>query len=263
MKARRRVRKRVAAVILLAAVQLLQSSCGGPYKSRRIRLPGEKLALGEDLFSRERFSEAAIEYKDFLATFAGDERSDFAQFRLAECYRLDEDYAVAAVEYRILIGDYGYSEYVDDAFFLEGMCFFKQALDSERDQTKSYEALNRISRYMQLFPGSPRIAEAKKVLDEIHERLGKKEFNNAKLYLSKKRYSSALIYLDKIINGYPATIWAGRSHYYRGYVSEKLGDVSGAIRSYRQAISFGGDFKEKDLAAQRMNSLEKDGGIER
>ncbi|MDD3643116.1 MAG: hypothetical protein PHQ19_06615, partial [Candidatus Krumholzibacteria bacterium] len=105
--------RRIRAFAAALAVLLPLASCGGPYTARRVAMPGEKIGIADDLFARGRYAAAAVEYKDFLAVFAGDERGDYAQFRVAECYRMSEDYALAAVEYRILINDHGYSEYVD------------------------------------------------------------------------------------------------------------------------------------------------------
>ncbi|MCX5754321.1 MAG: outer membrane protein assembly factor BamD [Candidatus Krumholzibacteria bacterium] len=140
--------------MLLALAALAAASCGGPYTPKRMNLATDKLALADRLFDKGSFGSAAVEYKDFLATFAGDERSDYAQYRLAESYRFDEEYALAEVEYRILINDYGYSDWVDDAFYLEGVCAFRQTPRFERDQTKSYQALERLNRFLQMFPSS-------------------------------------------------------------------------------------------------------------
>ena len=241
----------IAGVLFLA----LAASCGGPYRARRVNLPGEKLAIADMMFQRGKYGDAAVEYKDFLASFAGDERSDYAQFRIAECYRLDEDYALAAVEYRILINDYGYSDYIDDAFFLEGLCAFEQAPRAQRDQTKTYEALGRITRFLNLFPDSPRRDEAETVMAALHHRLGEKEFDAARLYHSRKRLTAAMIYYDKIITYYPNTVWTGKSHYYRGIIHEKRGEREAAVREYGEAVAARFEFDEKEDAAERLDDL--------
>jgi outer membrane protein assembly factor BamD len=245
------VRLIVAALVML----VLAASCGGPYRARRVNLPNEKLAIADMLFERGKYADAVVEYKDFLASFAGDERGDYAQFRIAESYRLDGDYALAAVEFRIIISDYGYSEYVDDAFFLEGLCSYAQALRAERDQTKSFEAMNRITRFVQLFPDSPRRTEAETVLSEIYDRLGKKTFDAARLYHSKKRIVAAMIYYDKIVGSYPGTVWTGRSQYFRGVILEKRGERQEAIRAYAEAASSRFEFEEKADSAERLDEL--------
>ena len=110
---------RALAVLVVCAAVLV--SCGGPYSARSVNVPDEKLRIADDFYARKKYTQAGMEYKDFLAVFAGDERGDYAQFMLAESYRGAREYALASVEYRILIADYGYSEYIDDAFFLEGL----------------------------------------------------------------------------------------------------------------------------------------------
>ncbi len=243
--------RRFLAVSVLILI-LVAGSCGGPYTAKRVNQPDAKLIIALKLFENGKYADAAQEYKDFLAVFAGDERGDLAQFRLAECLRLDEDYSMAAIEYRILINDYGYSEYIDDAFYLEGLCAFEQRYRSERDQSKTYEALSRINRFLQLFPDSPRKAEAEKTRKEIYEVLGRKEFDNGKLYYSGKHYVAAAIYFDKVIEMYSGTVWAARGHYYRGMIFEKKGDKDKAVFEYGEAVASGFHYDEKDDALKRM-----------
>jgi len=244
-------------LVLLALVAVAASSCGGPYTPKRLNLATDKIALADRLFDKGSYGHAAAEYKDFLATFAGDERSDYAQFRLAESYRLDKEYALAEVEYQILINEHIYSDYVDDAFYLDALCAFKQSPRYERDQTKSYVALDRLKRFEQMFPSSPRLAEARALMGEIHEKLAHKDFAAAKLYFSRKHYDASLIYLRKIIDLYPETSWAARSRYYRGYIRETTGDAAGAAEDYRAVLASKAAISEKDEAAKRLGLLER------
>jgi len=234
------------------------ASCGGPYTARRVNLPDEKLRIADGYFEKGRYSSAAVEYKDFLAVFAGDERGDYAQFRLAESYRMNEEYALAAVEYRILINDYSYSEYVDDAFFLEAVCSWEMTRRAERDQTRTFEALSRVRRFLRFFPESPRREEAEKLLAEIHDRLGRKDFISAELYFGKGHLRAAEIYFRKIVEEYPETIWAGRSWYYLGSIYEERGEKEEAAESYGRAVRFEAEFEEKDRASRRLGELSRE-----
>ena len=236
-------------------IVMFLGSCGGAYTAKRIPDADDKILLADALFDRGKFGQAAVEYKDFLADFAGDERGDFAQFRLAECYRLDGDYPLAAIEYRILINDYGYSEYIDDAFYLEGLSSFMQHPRPEREQSKTFEALSRINRFLEIFPDSPRRVEAEKTREEIYDILGEKDFNNACLYFSGKNYNAALLYFDKVVTSYPRTLWAVRSRYYRGRIAEENGDISLAKKEYGEAVSSSHEFDEKEEAGARLTDL--------
>lgn len=255
LKYRKGVGRARSALVFCACAAALVISCGGPYTPKKVNLASDKLAVADRLFEKGSYGRSALEYKDFLATFAGDERSDYAQFRLAESYRLDEQYALAEVEYRILMSDYGYSEYVDDAFFLDGLCAFRQAPRAERDQTKSYEALDRLNRFVQMFPSSSRLAEARGVIHDVHLRIGEKDFLGAKLYFSKKEHTAALVYLNKIIDLDPETVWAARSLYYRGRIEETRANVAAAADDYRRALSAKSGFPERKDAERRVRLL--------
>ena len=256
---RRRGRKnsvRALAVLIVCAAMLV--SCGGPYSTRSVNVPDEKLRMADDLYARKKYTQAGMEYKDFLAVFAGDERGDYAQFMLAESYRGAREYALSSVEYRILIADYGYSEYVDDAFFLEGLCAFEMTQRAERDQTHSYEALTRIERFLEIFPDSPRREEALRVRDDIHDVLGKKAYKSAKLYFKRKHFGAAEIYFRKVVDQYPDTQWAGRSWYYIGYIRQSNGENGIAAESYSRAVRSKHDFSEKRSASAQLKKLSKE-----
>jgi outer membrane protein assembly factor BamD len=244
-----------AAVI---SMLIVLSSCGGPYIASRVTVSDEKLRIADDLYGKKRYTKASVEYKDFLSAFAGDERGDYAQFMLAECYRMKEDYALASVEYRILINDYSYSEYVDDAFYLEGLCSFKMSQRAERDQTKSYEAMSRINRFLQFFPNSPRRAEAEQTLAQIYDILAQKHYKNANLYFKRKHYRAAMVYYDKVVEEFPSTVWADRSWYYIGWIQERDGEVDDSVEAYGRAARSPHEFSEKRKASGRLRKLSEE-----
>lgn len=240
---------------LLMAVAGFVVFCGGPYTPKRLNIASEKLDFADRLFEKKKYRDAAVEYRDFLASFAGDDRSDYAQFRLAESLRLSKDYSMAEVEYRVLTSDYGYSQYIDDAFYLQAVCALAQAPRVERDQKKTYEALEKVKRFLEVFPTSDRIDEARATLREINDRLAYKDFLNAKLYFSRKAYDSALIYFDKIVDLYPETKWAVRSRYYRALIHERRGERSEAIEDYRAVVVSSVPIQELELAKARLTGL--------
>ncbi|MFO7914902.1 MAG: outer membrane protein assembly factor BamD [Candidatus Krumholzibacteriales bacterium] len=244
-------------LIITAAIIFLISSCGGPYTAKVVNQPSRKLAIADRLFAGEKYQEAAVEYKDYLAVFAGDERNDYAQFQLAECYRMDEDYPLAAVEYRVLINDYGYSAYVDDAFYLEALCYFKQSRRVERDQTRTLEARNKLIRFLRFFPRSDRREDAEELLKEINDKLAEKKFIAGKLYYDREHYSASDIYFEKTVDLYPETVWAVRSKYYMGRIRESEGELSQAAQMYREVMNSGMDKigEEREKAEARLRKI--------
>jgi outer membrane protein assembly factor BamD len=180
--------------------------------------PEEILSKGDRYFERDKYFGAQELFKAFLTRFPGHDRSDYAQFMLAESYYGNRDYPMASVEYQILVTNYGYSEYVDDGYFKNAMCSIKQAPKPQLDQTMSYDALAKLDQFAQVFTQSPLLPDAQEQIKQIHAKLAEKEFKNAEFYFKTKRYISSLVYLDKIIDNYPDNEYAVRAMYLKAKV---------------------------------------------
>jgi len=142
-------------------------------------------------------------YQKFLESYVGHERADYAQYKLAESYLQGEQYELAAVEYQVLITNYGYSEWVDDAIYQTGVCYWKEAARAERDQQKALDALSRFTQFLTTYPDNPRVPAAKECVRQINERLALKSLESARWYYRRKEPKAALVYCEKVINNYP------------------------------------------------------------
>jgi outer membrane protein assembly factor BamD len=220
--------------------------------------PDEIVAKGDRYFQRGKFYSSQELFKAFLERYAGHDRSDYAQFKLAESYFNQEEYALAAVEYRVLVTNYGYSEYVDEGFFKQGVCSYLQSPKSQLDQTKAYEALSQFQQFVQVFKDSPLVPEAENYISLINKKLAKKEIENAEYYIRSKRYISALIYLDKIIANYPDNIYWVRAKYLKAKVFYLRGErVDEARELLREVIDAPMDPRVKRDAEMLMNQIQK------
>jgi len=221
--------------------------------------PDAALAKGDRYFERKRWFQAQEVYKGFLQKYAGHERSDYAQFMLGESYFNEETYALAVVEYRILVTNYGYSEYVDDAFYKEALALYKQSPNTSLDQAVCHEALSKLQQFIQVFNNSPLLPQAQETLNEVKAKLAHKAFDTAMFYFSKKRYRSSMIYFDKIIDEYDSNEYWYRSHYYRGMVLRARGDNEGAMSAFSTVLSSDQTYKETKEARRLLKDLREGG----
>lgn len=242
------------AITVLAGAILVLTGCAGSIPSIP-DTPDAIVAKADSYYDRGKFFQSAELYKAFLARFPGDDRSDYAQFRLAESYFNDEQYPLAAVEYQILISNYGYSEYVDDALFKMGVSFWKQAPSVQRDQQKVRDALSRFEQFLQTFPTSELAPEVRRYVALVHERLAHKAYLNARWYLRNKRYTAAMIYLDKVIDNYPGNEYYARALYDKGQILMQRGERDEAARYFSRVLSYEGDVSVKGDARDRLEEL--------
>lgn len=236
------------------AVCLLLLGCAGGIPSVP-NSPEAALEKGDAYFAREKYFQAQELYKGFLRKYPGHDRSDYAQFRLAESLFASEEFALASVEYRILVSNYGYSDYADDGFFKGALCDYHQSLKPPLDQTKRLEALDKLQQFVRVFPQSPLVPEAQDHIQMIHAKLAEKAFANARFYLKRKRPVSALIYLDKIIANYPNNDFWARAFYFKGKILLERGDRDEAIKMFSQVMAYPRDIDVKQHAERELQRL--------
>ncbi len=238
---------------LLLVVVFLTAGCGGmpsiPKQSNAI------LAKANDNFENGRYFQSAELYKAFLAQFPGDDQSDFAQFRLAESYRLDKQYPLAAIEYQLVLSNYGYSEYVDDALFYTGVTFFEEMPAANKDLQKARDALSRFEQFQQTFPQSPLMPQALEYVQEIKKRLAEKDYRNASFYFGRKRFRAAIIYLDKVLENYPGNEYWARAAYMKGLIRLQQGEHDDAAKLFSDVVAYPQDVDVKSLAQEKLGEL--------
>jgi len=248
--------KVVAAVLVLVMFAVHLSGCAGGIP----KIPDDPdaaLTKADEYYQREKWFQAQEMYKAFLSRYPGHDRSDYAQFMLAESYYNNREYPLAAVEYQILQNNYGYSEYIDDALFKRGLCYYHESPKYQRDQQKAREALSMFNQFMQTYPGSALIPEVEKYVAIIHEKLAKKSFETGYFYFRRKKWTAALIYFDKVIEDYPDNEYWARSAYFKGVILEDRGDVDGAVRSYSLVLTYPENVSYKADARHRLDDLRK------
>lgn len=180
---------------LWLGVLLLAAGCGSAYKG----LPAGSFERGEAQFNDESWYEAVEDLRLFIRRAPTDPRAAHAQYMIGMSRYEDEDYPVAAVEFEILRNDYPTSDFVDDAWFMQGMCYVQQVPKTDLDQTTTRQAVQHFVRYLREYPAGGHRAEAEEELRKLNLHLDQKDFNSAQLYRRMKRWDAAAVTIDTLL----------------------------------------------------------------
>jgi len=217
--------------------------------------PDAVMAKADALYAKGSYFQSAELYRAFLERYPGHDRSDVAQFRLAESYFQDHEYELAAVEYQILLANYGYSDHAPEALFRIGVCFWEQAPKAARDQQKSYDALAKFEQFIQTFPDHPLVPEAQDYVRRVKRRLAEKAMMALRWYYKRGKYQAALIYCDKIIENYPDNEFAAEALYVKGEILFAFGEVDEAAQLFSRVMAFPEDLRVKAYAEEKLKEI--------
>jgi outer membrane protein assembly factor BamD len=242
----------MALIVVLTA--LAAAGCGGGVP-RIPDTPEAVLAKADQYYEQSKFFQAQELYKAFLSRYPGHDRGDYAQFMLGESFFNNREWPVAAVEYQILMNNYGYSEYVDDGLFKLGLCYYHEAPKSQRDQQKSEDALSRFNQFLQTFPNSSLVPQVNEYVKLIHEKLAEKTFDTGYYYFRRKKWTAALIYFSKVVDEYPGNRYWAQSAYFKAQILEDRGENDEAVRFYSMVLTYPDDLNFKPDVRRRLDRM--------
>lgn len=220
--------------------------------------PDAILVKARDYFDRGKYYQSKELYKAFLSRYPGHSRSDEAQFYVAESHFNEGEYPLASVEYRVLSSNYGYSDYVDDAFFKIALCAAEEAPRFDLDQTKSFEALSLFEQFLRTFPASPLVDEANRRVHEIHEKLAHKDFENGHFYFRQKRFGPASLYFEKVIENYPGNEHWLKSMLFQAKILIAKGETAPARALLERVLEYPKDIEVTVEARQLLGTLQEE-----
>lgn len=219
---------------LLASVALLVTlaGCGHPGKE----LPLGTYERGYAEFEGEYYQDAIENLKLFIRRSPTDDQADDAQFYVARAHMESGDYPVAAVEFEILRSDYPNSELVEEAFYMEGLCYVEQVPKIELDQTMTVKAIEHFRRYLRSFPDGEHREQAREELEKLELRMDEKRLRAIRLYRKMGRYEAAYVSLQALMEDRPQTPVRGDLLFMQGVLAERLDRPEEARRSWSELL---------------------------
>ena len=159
--------------------------------------PDAKLGLG-DTYLGENTTESVIlavnEFREYLTFYPTGKRNDYAQFKL-------------------------------------GMAHYAQMLAPQRDQSQTKEAIKEFETFVERFPNSPLIGEARQKLRESRDRLSDSEYAVGVFYWRSRWYPGAIDRFKSVLKQDPQFTNRDGLYYY-------LADSLAKVRLQAEALPY-------------------------
>ncbi|MEW6214470.1 MAG: tol-pal system protein YbgF [Nitrospirota bacterium] len=132
--------------------------------------PKDKIKMYEaayNAFENKKYKEAREKFEAFIKEFPKDEVTDNAQFWIAETYYGEKDFEGAILAYETLLKKYPNSEKAPTALLKQGLSFI------EMGDKKTGKVI--LEQLRERYPNSKETGVAKKKIEEIEKKTGKKK----------------------------------------------------------------------------------------
>ena len=122
-------------------------------------------------------------------------------------------YSLAAYQYENFVKSYPKSERVQEASFKAAKSYYFQSPEYSLDQEDTYNAIEKLQVFINLYPNSEYTPEANQMISELQEKLEKKDFEIAKQYYTIRDYKASIKANENFIAGFPGTKFREESLY--------------------------------------------------
>jgi outer membrane protein assembly factor BamD len=232
------------AVLLFGAI-----SCKSKYeKLKASNDNAKKFQEGKRLYDRKEYDKALGLFETLLSRYRGtDGATDLFYLNAMTNYKL-KDYTAAAYHFNEFATSYPSDPRAEEARFLTAYCYYLDAPVYSLDQENTFKCIDKLQLFINLYPKSDRVAEASKLIQDLRDRLERKSYENAKLYLNIGNNQSAVIAFNNTLRDFPDTKYAEELEYLIIKAQYEYAHQSRELKQeerYTQAITYADQFFEK------------------
>ena len=175
----------------------------------------DKYTAAEKYYNNGEFRRASALLEQIMPSYSGKPQGERLRFFFANTYFETKSYYLAAIQFENFIKSYPNSQRIIDAYFMEGKSYFMLSPIFSLDQDETNTAIEKLQIFINRYPNSEFTSEAIELIEQLQNKLEKKEFEISKQYYTIRDYNSAIRSLDNFAADYPGTIFREEALYYR------------------------------------------------
>lgn len=224
---------------------LVGCGTGNPY-------PPGSFDRGAHYNTHGKHHEAVEALESFIRHNPTDSLAARAQYLKALSYLEINEYPLAAVELQILRKDYPTSDLIEDAFFQEGVAYYRQVGRIERDLSGAYQARLHFLKFRQQYSESVHGDAVRDYLLQISNMIVRKRLNAAEVYRHLGRHHAAVIVLQTTLSEEDDSSLLDVVLLRLGEAAERDGEPDTAAAAYQRLLD---DFPGSPHAATARAAL--------
>jgi len=243
-------------------------SCSEYQKALKSEDVAIKNETANKLYEAGKYLKAIRLYEQIAPAYKGKPSAErMFYFYSMSLYKSNQFY-LAGYQFENFVATYPKSEKREETAFLAAECFYRLSPVYSLDQVDTQKALDKLQRFIDIYPNSQYLGNANLYVKELREKLEKKAFEIAKQYNTISDFKGALKAFDNFIADYPGTPFKEQALYYRLDSAYKLAINSVdykkqdrlvyAKATYSSLIKFNSTTQYKEKADAMLAEIEKE-----
>lgn len=202
-----KMKKRLGSFLIILLSFITLYSCDGYNKLLKSKDFEKKYEAAQSYFDKKDYFKAQQLFDELLVVYRGTPRAEEVFFKYAFTYFYLGDYIKAAHFFQRYAATFPKSKESETAFYMSAYCKYLDSPKYSLDQTSTYEAIQQLQSFINIFPSSDSIARCNQLMDELRFKLEQKAFEKAKLYHTTGYDRSATSALTLFVKEHPGSVF--------------------------------------------------------
>lgn len=144
-------------------------------------------------------------FDQLLPFYKGTDKAEELNYFYPYCYFEQHDYIMAAYYFKRYANNYPNNKKAEECVYMSAYCKYLKSPKYSLDQTNTYEAINELQLFINMYPDSYRVKDCNNIIDKLREKLENKAYHAALLYYKMEHYKSAILSFENLLKDFPDT----------------------------------------------------------
>ncbi|MCX7697549.1 MAG: outer membrane protein assembly factor BamD [Bacteroidales bacterium] len=174
----------------------------------------DRLEAANDFYHKKNYYRAREFYESVITEAKGSAQFEEILFSYAYCLFYQEEYLMAAFYFKDFAMRLPRSKNAEEALYMSAYSKYLASPEPTLDQSITIEAINDFQLFVNRYPNSTRVDLANQFMDELQEKLEKKEYLKAYTYYKTENYKAAITTFNNFLRKYPFSTFRENVLYY-------------------------------------------------
>ncbi len=164
-----------------------------------------KLTKAKEYYDKGHYIKSSQLYEELIPVVKGTEKAEevYYYYTWSE-YNLG-DYILSQYHFKNYTRQFPASKHAEECYFMNAYCYYLTSSNYKLDQTSSKNAIKELQSFIDIYNESPRIDSCNKIIDKLHGKLERKDYEIVKQYYKLSDWKAAIVATKNFIKEYPSS----------------------------------------------------------
>lgn len=241
-------RNQVFSLIFILLAVLVFSACSESGRLSRSKNIDDREKAALLMYQKKDYEKAVFLFEELLSIYKGTSKAENILYHYAWCKYNLNDNLTAAYYFNEFANQYPTSSRAEHCQFMYGYCYFRDSDPWYLDQSSTRKAIEYLQFYLRSNPGSSRVDSCNLLMGQMRDKLAKKSFEQANLYLKIGYNKSAVESFKHMMDEFPDSKFREEAQFKQFVAASKFAEESVPEKQkkrYLDAISYYRKFADK------------------